>query len=54
MNYGKLAYTGMGALTVGGVALNQYALLGIATGLVITGALLVRFAWRRGKAVNAE
>lgn len=54
MNYGKLAYTGMGTLTIGGVVLNQWALLGIAAGLVVAGALLIRFGWRRGKNVNAR
>lgn len=54
MNYGKLAYTGMGTLTIGGVVLNQWALLGIAVGLVAAGALLIRFGWRRGKNVGAR
>lgn len=54
MNYGKLAYTGMGTLTVGGVALNQYALLAIAAGVIVAGVALIRFGWRRGKPVNAK
>ena len=54
MNYGKLVYTGLGTVTIGGVVFNQWALLGIAAGLVAVGALLIRYAWRRGRKVGAR
>ena len=53
-DYGKLAYTGAGTLTIGGVVLNQWGLLGIAVGTIVVGALLVRYAWRRGKTVSSK
>lgn len=54
MNYGKLAYTGLGTVSVAGVALDQWALLGGAVGLVVIGALLVRYAWRPGKRADVR
>lgn len=54
MNYGKLAYTGMGTLTIGGLVINQWGLLGIAAGLVVAGAIAIRYGWRRGKKVTAR
>jgi hypothetical protein len=46
---GGLAYTGAGALTVGGLVIDQVTLVGIAFALVLTGAVLVRVSFRRGK-----
>lgn len=51
-DYGKLAYTGIPAVTIGGVVFNQWAVIAIAVGLVVGGALLVRFGWRPRKGVN--
>lgn len=48
MNYGQLAQTGA-SLTIGGVVLDQMWLITAAAGLVIAGALLIRFGFRRGK-----
>lgn len=46
---GTLAATGAGTITVGGMAFNQLWLLGVALAVVIAGALLCKFAWRRGR-----
>ncbi|MFE9127071.1 hypothetical protein ACFYOF_16900 [Streptomyces sp. NPDC007148] len=48
MHYGSLAATGA-TLTIGGVVLDQVWLVGAAAGLVLVGALCVRFGFRRGK-----
>lgn len=52
MNYNGLAYTGAGALTVGGLSLGAVGLVGIALALVVGGALAVRWSFRRGKSVG--
>lgn len=54
MNYGKLAYTGMGTVSIAGVTFDQWTLLGVAAGLVVIGAVLVRHAWRRGKKADVR
>jgi hypothetical protein len=48
MNYGQLASTGA-TVTIGGIVLDQVQLVGIAGGVVVLGALCIRFAFRRGK-----
>lgn len=48
MGYGSLASTGA-ALTIGSIVLDQIQLVGIAGGLVVAGALCIRFSFRRGK-----
>lgn len=48
--YGSgLAYTGLGTITIGGLVFDQVWLVAIAVSLVVVGALLVRFGFRRGK-----
>lgn len=54
MTYGKLAYTGMGTLTVGGLAIDQWGFLGLAAGLIVAGAVAIRLGWRRGKKVGTR
>ncbi|MFC5906578.1 hypothetical protein [Streptacidiphilus monticola] len=53
-NKGQLAATGAGTITIAGIAFNQLALLGVAAGIVIAGAVLVRLTWRRGKSVGDQ
>lgn len=49
----QLAQTGLGgAIVIGGVAYTGYWLLAIAVGLVLIGAVTVRFGFRRKQAVN--
>ncbi|MCP2330661.1 hypothetical protein G443_000931 [Actinoalloteichus cyanogriseus DSM 43889] len=48
MPYGSLAATGTG-VTLGGVVLGQLWLVLLALALVLTGALVIRFAFRPGK-----
>lgn len=50
----QLARTGTvaGAIVVGGVAITGYYLLAIAAGIVLIGALFIRFGFRRGKGAN--
>jgi hypothetical protein len=48
MNYGRLPFTGAG-VTLGAVVINQFQLAGVAFVLLLLGALLVRYTWRRGK-----
>lgn len=46
----RLASTGtLGAITIGGTLITGWWLLGAAAGLVIIGALAIRFGFRRGK-----
>jgi hypothetical protein len=45
----KLAYTGLGTLSVGGIMINQLWLVAGSLALVGIGALMVRWAWRRKK-----
>lgn len=47
----QLAHTGTaaGAIVVGGAVITGWWLLAIAVGLVVAGALAVRFGFRRGK-----
>ena len=51
MHYGSLAATGA-TLTIGGIVLEQGWLIGIATGLILAGGLLIRVGFRRGKNVG--
>jgi hypothetical protein len=44
---GKLAFTGLGTLTVGGVMINQLWLVVGSLALVGIGVLMVRWGWRR-------
>lgn len=48
MNYGRLPLTGAG-LTLGAVVIDQLQLAGVAFVLLLLGALLIRYTWRRGK-----
>lgn len=52
MNYNGLAYTGAGALTIGGLGLGTFGLVGAALVLVVGGALAVRWSFRRNKTVG--
>lgn len=53
MTYGNLAGTGF-AITLGGLTLGPIGLVVAAVAIVATGALALRLAWRRGRAVNAR
>lgn len=48
MGYGSLASTGA-TVSVFGIALGQVQVVGLAATLVIAGALLIRFGFRRSK-----
>lgn len=48
MGYGSLASTGA-TISIFGIALDQIQVVGLAAGLVIAGAFLIRFGFRRGK-----
>jgi hypothetical protein len=50
--YNRLAYTGGATVAFGGVVLDQLQVALIAVGMIVVGAALVRFAWRRGKTVS--
>lgn len=53
MNYSRaLPYTGSGLL-IGGVIISQAWVLGVALIAIISGALLLRYAWRRSKSIDA-
>ncbi|HEY4964176.1 MAG TPA: hypothetical protein VIH90_05765 [Candidatus Saccharimonadales bacterium] len=53
MNYSKvLPATGSGIL-IGGVVISQAWILGVAVAIVVIAALIIRFAWRRDKSINA-
>lgn len=47
----QLAHTGTaaGAIVVGGAVITGWWFLAIAAGIVVAGALIVRFGFRRGK-----
>lgn len=48
--YGNgLAFTGLGTITIGGLVFDQVWLVAAAVTLVVVGALMVRFGFRRGK-----
>lgn len=47
--YGGLAYTGLGSIALGSLVLNQVWLVGLAFVLILAGALLVRYSFRRAK-----
>lgn len=49
---GILAATGVGTLTIGGVAFNQLWILAVAVAAVAAGAVVVRVGWRRGKGIS--
>jgi hypothetical protein len=48
----QLAQTGAAIVTIGGLALGGWHLLALAVLLVCTGALLLRFTFRRGRRVS--
>jgi hypothetical protein len=48
----QLAMTGAGSLVVGGVTLSGPWVLSVAIGVVLVGAVMVRVAFRRRKAVH--
>lgn len=48
MGYGTLASTGA-SIAIGGVILDQFWLVGASLGLVVAGALVIRYGFRRGK-----
>lgn len=54
MSGGKLPVTGLSTIMVGGVAINQVNLALIAVGIVIVGAVLYRFGWRRRKPISSR
>jgi hypothetical protein len=51
-DYGRLAYTGLGTITVGGVMFDQLWIAGIAAVLIVGGVTAIRVGWRRDRAVN--
>ena len=52
MSGGNLAATGVGAVAVGGIALQQMWLLALAGLLVVGGAVLIRMKYRRNKGIS--
>ncbi|HWM96931.1 MAG TPA: hypothetical protein VNO54_07735 [Streptosporangiaceae bacterium] len=50
----KLAHTGGIAIVIGGTAITGGWLLAIAAGLVLTGALCIRFGFRPGKKASEQ
>jgi hypothetical protein len=51
-DYGRLAYTGLGGLAIGGVFINEWWLAVIALVIIVAGVVALRLGWRRGKAVD--
>jgi hypothetical protein len=49
---GALAATGIGTVTIGGIAFEQLWLLGAALLLVTVGAVAIRVGWRRNKGIS--
>jgi hypothetical protein len=49
--YGRLAATG-GGISVAGMAIDQLWMVAAATGLVVVGAVLIRFGFRRERQVG--
>lgn len=45
----RLAQTGAGALVIGTTVITGWWLLAVAAGVVVAGALLIRFGFRRGR-----
>jgi hypothetical protein len=52
MSHGHLPFTGVSVLMVGGLAINSMTMVMIAVAFIIIGALTIRLAFRRGKAVG--
>ncbi|MCL2553099.1 MAG: hypothetical protein FWE15_15935 [Actinomycetia bacterium] len=48
----QLAQTGLGTMTVFGVAVNEKWLLLVAVALVVVAAAALRLMWRRGRGVQ--
>ncbi|MCD2196151.1 hypothetical protein LQ327_22520 [Actinomycetospora endophytica] len=51
-DYGRLAYTGLGGLAIGGVFISQWWLAVIALVIIVAGVVALRLGWRRGKGVH--
>lgn len=52
--HARLPMTGAAGVTVAGIYFGQIALLGVAVGLVVVGAVALRLGWRRGKPVSSR
>ncbi|MFI8300011.1 hypothetical protein ACIGCZ_29205 [Streptomyces nigra] len=51
----QLARTGtLGAVAIGGTLITGWYLLAAAAGVVVAGALLIRFGFRRGKSAGQQ
>jgi uncharacterized membrane protein len=48
-DHARLAQTGAGALVIGTTVITGWWILSIAAGVVVIGALLIRFGFRPGK-----
>ena len=53
-DYGRLAYTGLGAFSLFGVLIDQMWLAVLALLLVVAGATAIRLGWRRNQPVNGR
>lgn len=53
-DYGRLAYTGLGTISIFGVVINQMWIGALALVLVLAGVAAIRFGWRRGRPVNSR
>jgi hypothetical protein len=49
MPYGKLPYTGLASLSIGGLVINQLWLAGLAAATIVVGFVAVRIGYRRNK-----
>ncbi|MFF0138019.1 hypothetical protein ACFYRN_16480 [Streptomyces sp. NPDC005227] len=49
-DHAHLARTGVaGAIVIGGAVITGWQLLGVAAGVILVGAVLIRFGFRRGR-----
>ncbi len=54
MGYGTLPKTGIGAMSIGGLMIDQTRMVAIAVIAIVVGAALVRLSFRRRKSINAS
>lgn len=54
MDYGTLPKTGIGALSIGGLMIDQTRLVAIAVIAIVIGAALIRLSFRRKQNINAS
>jgi hypothetical protein len=54
MDYGTLPKTGIGALSIGGLMIDQTRLVTIAVIAIVLGAGLIRLSFRRRQSISAS